>query len=96
MTTIELTGRLLCADLDDSETVARYLPRHIELTRAEAGCLRFEVEQSEDPLVWTVAELFVDQTAFEAHQARVGSSEWGTATAGIERDYAIARLPAGR
>lgn len=91
MTSVELTGRLLCADRDEAETVARHLPRHIELTRAEPGCLRFDVVQTEDPLIWTVAERFADEAAFEAHQARVRASEWGRVTAGITRDYAIAR-----
>lgn len=91
MTTLELTGRLLCADAAEAETVRRHLPRHIELTRAEPGCLRFEVEQSEDPLVWTVAERFADQAAFDAHQARVVSSDWGRATTAIQRDYVITR-----
>ena len=69
--------------------VRRHLPRHVELTRAEPGCLRFDVESSSDPLVWTVFEEFVDRAAFDAHQARVRSSEWGRETAGIERHYVI-------
>ena len=68
--------------------VRRHLSQHMELTRAEPGCLRFDVESSSDPLVWTVFEEFVDRAAFDVHQARVRSSEWGRETAGIERDYA--------
>ncbi|MCT2178443.1 antibiotic biosynthesis monooxygenase [Brachybacterium muris] len=59
------------------------------LTRAEPGCFRFEVEPTEDPLVWTVVEQFVDRAAFDAHQARVRTSRWLEATAGIARDYVI-------
>lgn len=89
MSEVELTGRLICADAEEAAIVRRYLPRHLELTRAEAGCLHFEVAQTEDPLVWAVAERFADQAAFDAHQARVRVSDWGQATAGIRRDYVI-------
>lgn len=91
MTVIELKGRLICESDEEVETVSRYLPRHIELTRAEVGCLHFEVVQTEDPLVWFVAERFADQSAFDAHQKRVKASDWGRATARIERDYVISR-----
>lgn len=67
-----------------------HLPRHIELTRAEAGCLRFDVEPTDDPLVWTVPEEFASRPAFDAHPERVQASEWGRATAGITHDYMIA------
>lgn len=86
---VELTGRLLCADLTEASTVRQHLPEHIALTRAEPGCFRFEVEPTEDPLVWTVVEQFVDRAAFDAHQARVRTSRWLEATAGIARDYVI-------
>lgn len=89
MSAIELKGLLICENDEEVETVSRYLPRHIELTRGEAGCLHFEVVQTEDPLVWSVAERFADQSAFDAHQKRVRVSDWGRATAGIKRDYVI-------
>ena len=79
---VELTGRLVCGDLDEAAAVRRHLPEHVALTRAEPGCLRFEVEPTEDPLVWTVSELFVDRAAFEAHQARIRSSPWRTSWPG--------------
>lgn len=66
------------------------LPKHLELTRAETGCLRFEVVQTGDPLVWDVSEVFADEVSFDLHQKRVRSSGWGRATAGIVRDYVIA------
>lgn len=86
---VELEGRLICEHDDEATVVRRHLPRHIELTRTESGCLHFEVEQSDDPLVWTVSEKFVSQAAFDMHQARVETSDWGRATAGIKRDYII-------
>lgn len=89
MSIVELKGRLICAHDQDVMIVRRHLPQHIELTRAEPGCLRFDVQQSDDPLVWTVSEEFVSQAAFDMHQARVRASDWGRATAGIKRDYVI-------
>lgn len=86
---IELTGRLLCADLSEAAAVRRHLPEHVSLTLAETGCLRFAVEPTEDPLVWTVSEMFLDRAAFDAHQARVRSSRWFDATSGIARDYVV-------
>jgi len=87
--TVELTGRLVCADPAEADAVRRHLPEHVALTRSEAGCLRFAVEPTEDPLVWSVSELFADRAAFEAHQARVRSSRWFEATSGIARDYVV-------
>lgn len=89
MSAFELTGLLICEDDDELETVSQHLPRHLEFTRAEAGCLHFEVVQTENPLVWSVAETFTDQLAFDTHRARVRASDWGRATAGIRRDYVI-------
>ncbi|WP_440713730.1 putative quinol monooxygenase [Gordonia sp. FQ] len=84
-----LTGRLICTDAEQRDIVLRHLPRHVELTRAEPGCLLFDVEQTADPLVWQVREEFADSGAFEAHQRRVASSAWGRATLGIRRDYTV-------
>lgn len=66
-----------------------HLPEHIRLSRAEPGCLKFEVTQDDDPLIWRVSECFASAADFEAHQARVKASEWGLATQGIARDYRI-------
>lgn len=94
MSIITLTGRLICENQEQSARVRAQLPRHIELTRAEPGCLHFEVRKSDDPLVWDVTERFIDAASFAAHQARVGASEWGRETAGIARDYRITGLDA--
>lgn len=84
-----LSGRLICADAEEAERVRAHLPDHIRLTRAEPGCVSFEVTQSPDPLIWMVEERFVSRVAFERHQERVALSDWGRATAGIRRDYMI-------
>ena len=66
------------------------LPEHIELTRAEPGCLRFEVTQSaDDPTRFLVSEVFADEPAFDAHQQRARASTWTKVTAGMLRHYNI-------
>lgn len=84
---VTLSGQLVCSSHDEVELVQRLLPEHVELTRAEPGCLRFDVVRTDDPMVWQVDELFVDQSSFSDHQRRVADSTWGRATGGIERRY---------
>ena len=86
---IRLSGRLICTTRTEAQAVLLHLPDHIRLTRAEPGCLSFEVTQDSDPLIWQVAECFTDQTAYDAHQARTRASEWFTATQAIRREYQI-------
>lgn len=86
---VHLNGHLICSTPDELATVEAYLPDHIRLTRTEPGCLSFEVSQTEDPMVWHVAEVFTDRAAFEAHQRRAQASDWGRATAGIRRAYEV-------
>nr|WP_290808537.1 antibiotic biosynthesis monooxygenase [Herbiconiux sp.] len=89
---MRLTGKLVCRNAAEAAIVAAHLPEHIELTRAERGCLSFEVAATDDPFVWTVEERFASDDAFATHQARVTGSEWGRSTAGIERQYEIRRV----
>lgn len=84
-----LTGLLICQSDGETAIVAEFLPRHLELTRAEPGCISFEVSPTGDPLVWDVAECFQNADSFELHQARVRASEWGRARAGIKRRYSV-------
>jgi quinol monooxygenase YgiN len=86
---ITLTGHLICTSAAEVALIRAYLPEHIRLSRAEAGCLSFEVSETADPLVWTVRETFTDQAAFEAHQARTRASDWFRATASIQRAYSV-------
>jgi quinol monooxygenase YgiN len=89
---IVLTGQLICQGDGEITVVTEFLPRHIELTRAEPGCISFEVRQSDNPSVWDVSECFKDARSFERHQARVKASEWGSATASIKRSYSVSGL----
>lgn len=93
MPRIRLSGMLICTTEEDDALVRRYLPPHIELTRAEPGCLEFEVRPSGIPGVWRVQELFSSRHAFDAHQQRVRTSEWGDKTQHIERSYTIEEIP---
>lgn len=86
---IHLQGRVICATATDSALVATHVPTHIALTLAEPGCIAFSVTQTADPLIWAVDETFVDQAAFDAHQARTQASDWYRLTAHIPRAYAI-------
>jgi len=92
MNEVRLTGRLVCATDAEQAIVARLLPEHIALTRAEPGCIRFEVTQIEGSLIWRVEERFAGAASFHAHQARVAASEWGHATHGIAREYVVEGL----
>lgn len=88
--TVCLSGFLLCRSLEEADRVAALLPEHIRLTRAEPGCLRFEVWRSHaDPCRFAVSESFHDRAALAAHQARAAGTVWARATKGIPRDYVI-------
>ncbi|MDA5556086.1 putative quinol monooxygenase [Shimia sp. MMG029] len=91
---IRLTGHI-DVPTDRQSAVATALPAHIALTRAEPGCLAFDV--TPDPNTegrYQVAELFTDRAAFDAHQARAAASDWAKVTAGIPRHYQITEVPA--
>lgn len=85
---VALFGRLVCADAAQMMTALALLPDHIRLSRAEPGCLRFDIWQDDDPLAWNLAELFVDAGAFADHQARTQASQWGRDSHGIGREFA--------
>ena len=89
---IILTGQLICRDGDECAVVTKFLPLHIQLTRAEPGCIFFHVEPTDAPWVWDVSECFQDGHSFELHQTRVKTSEWGRVTAGIQRSYSLSGL----
>lgn len=83
---IALSGRLICEDTAQMMTALSLLPEHVRLSREEPGCLRFDIWQDDDPMIWHLAELFTDADAFTAHQQRNAASEWGRQSSGIGRD----------
>jgi quinol monooxygenase YgiN len=87
---VRLTGQLICKNAKEAAIVAKHVPTHISLTLAERGCITFTVRKTDNPLIWQVDESFVDQTAFDAHQARTAGSEWAAVSKGIERRFTIA------
>ena len=87
MPMLGVTGRLICQDAAQMMTALDLLPEHISLSRAEPGCLHFDIWQDDDPLVWHLAELFADADAFAAHTARTRASAWGQASGGIRREF---------
>lgn len=94
MSLVTLTGYIK-VPAEDLAAVLAELPTHVELTRAESGCLLFDVDQdTDDPHVFHVNEQFVDSASFKAHQERVRSSRWGAITTRVERHYKIEGMDA--
>lgn len=92
MDKVVLSGYILVPP-EDLAAVQQELLIHKALTRAEAGCLVFEVTQNGDnPLCFDVYEEFVDAAAFNFHQQRVKASQWGTVTQAVERHYQVTGL----
>lgn len=74
--------------LAEVDAVTEALEKHKKLTRAEPGCLIFNVRPDpEDRSRFKVYEKFVSKQAFEAHQARVKSSEWAKISENVGRHY---------
>ncbi|MDO6585935.1 antibiotic biosynthesis monooxygenase [Salipiger sp. 1_MG-2023] len=87
MAQIILTGTLTCPP-ERAQSVRDALPEHLRLTRAEPGCITFDVQESA-PGVFDVSERFASRAAFDAHQQHAGQSAWAEITRGCPRDYAI-------
>jgi len=83
---IRITGRLICPP-EDLEAVRAGLAEHIRLSRAEEGCLAFEItEDADHPGIFHVAETFRDAAAFEAHRARTAASDWAALSRNVVRE----------
>lgn len=69
------------------------LAEHVALSRAEVGCIEFNVTLDPDvPGRLHVSELFNDEAAFMHHQVRTRASSWADITLGIERNYSFTRI----
>ena len=89
MTKVILKGYIVVPD-SDLAAVATELPRHIELTRQEPGCLVFEVVQDGlNKNTFTVYEEFTGNDSFAFHQERIKGSSWALATVRVERHYQL-------
>ena len=89
---IRLRGHMICLTTEESAAVRWHLAQHMALTRAEAGCISFDVTATDDPLVFEVMECFRTRADFDAHQTRTRASPWFEATRHILRDYRIEEL----
>ncbi len=86
---IRLRGQLRCLTPEDAAAVAAFAPDHIRLSRAEPGCLSFDLDPTDSPMIWELMETFRDRAAFDAHQARTRASPWFDATRSAIRDFRI-------
>lgn len=89
---IRLRGHLICLTDQERAGVLAALPAHIAASRAEPGCLSFDVSETDDPLVFEVMEAFRTRADFDAHQACTRDSAWFAATRGILRDYRVEEI----
>ncbi|KFZ38757.1 antibiotic biosynthesis monooxygenase [Shewanella mangrovi] len=92
MPKIVLSGFILVPE-EELENIKQALQIHTDLTRAEAGCLRFDVTQNtQQPLRFDVYEEFADKASFDRHQQRVKTSVWGQVTVNVTRHYQICEV----
>ena len=82
-TQVALSGQIACADAGQLMALLMHVQSHVADSRAEPGCLHFDIAQTDDPLTWQVEALFRDRSALTAHRTRTGAGEWAAATAGI-------------
>lgn len=89
---IRLSGRLVCMTEEERAAVLTHRPAHEAATRAEAGCISFRIDDTDDPMIFDVSESFRDRAAFDAHQTRTRDSAWFAATRHILRDFRVEEL----
>ena len=89
---IRLRGQLVCISDAETQAVQSHLADHMRLTRAEPGCLTFDVSPTDDPMAWEVMEAFRTRADFDAHQARTRASPWFAATRDILRDFRVEEI----
>ena len=93
MSKIMLSGHILIPS-ENLEAVLAAMPSHIAASRAEPGCLVFDL--NEDPNVpgrFNLYEEFVDGEAFEQHQQRTKSSPWARISKNVKRNYQVTEQP---
>ena len=92
MTRVILKGYVIVPD-DDLDAINEALPAHIVNTRAEDGCLLFNVTQDVNKKNrFSVHEEFINKESFLNHQDRVKRSEWGNVSANLEKHYHINKI----
>jgi quinol monooxygenase YgiN len=87
---ITVSGFLIAKTLAEADRASELLAEHIRLSRAEPGCLTFDVVRSQsDPTRFALFEVFRDRPAFDAHRARTQASAWWEGTRTLERQFTI-------
>ena len=89
---IRLRGHLVCTTEEEVQAIRAHHQAHLALSRAEPGCLTFDITPTDDPMVWEVMEAFRTRADFDAHQARTRESAWFAATRSILRDFRVEEL----
>ncbi len=74
--------------------VLEALPEHVAATRAEPGCLRFQVTPDAKAGRLLVEEVFDSRAGFDAHQSRMAASPWAQITKGLKRHYQVTEIKA--
>ncbi|TCP60554.1 antibiotic biosynthesis monooxygenase [Rhodovulum bhavnagarense] len=75
------------------DAVRAALPLHVRLSRAETGCLCFDItEDAEEPGLFNVYEEFTDADALRAHRRRCDASDWAWVSRDIQRHYTVTGL----
>ena len=92
-TEVTVEGTLRCLSEEQAANFRAGVVDHIRLSRAEPGCIAFNITETDDPMVWRVSERFESPEAFEAHKARMATSDWPRHAEGIERDLTITGMP---
>ena len=93
MRRIAITGHMTVpGDAQRLAAVRAAMEQHAELSRAEDGCLKFEVTPTDTPGRFQVSELYSNRAALERHKHRTAASPWPAMAAGIERDYSVREL----
>jgi len=88
MAKVFLDGLLVATTAADRAVIDLYLEDHIALTRAEPGCLKFEVfENPKKRNTFIVSEEFATEADFDFHQERSKASEWGRISEKLERKF---------
>jgi quinol monooxygenase YgiN len=89
-----LEGYIVVSE-SDLINLKEHLDEHIKLTRAENGCIVFNVEQRNGKeLIFDVYEEFSDKEAYYFHQERLKASPWYKATRKVEKHYDVSGLEA--
>ncbi len=79
---------------DELDAITPLIAEHIRLSRAEPGCIAFDISPSpHDPFLFHVAQEFIDRDAFAAHTDRTRASVWWAKSQHLTRDIRVYDRP---